>query len=366
MHQGSETSQTILMRLSKLNILKEKVINNTHGDLVTHRCVPIARRNQSSYKRQIIPVLRQDINYSNDNFNYVWLPSFYLINARSLPAKVDELQALLHCYPVEIIAITESWLHDDISDELIAVNGFKIYRNDRCHSHVGGVCIYLSVIIPCQRRYDLECSRFECIWLRLRPKRLPWPLCGIVICLICNPPLSSAQDVRDLDEYLIDSSDKLRNIYPDCGIVILGGFNNYDPKNLISTRGFNQVVHQPTRGSAILDLIVTNLHRMYEEPQMLAPLGTSDHNIMHWTPVSKDVLNSNILNSKSAKYLTRRYPRSGIDSFGRWMCSNNWFADLGVHPSVDVLVSNFSSLVTNAIDKIFPLKTVKLHPTDKP
>ena len=205
----------------------------------------------------------------------------------------------------------------------------------------------------------MESSRFECIWLWLRPKRLPRPLCGIVICLIYNPPDSSAQDVRDLDEYLIDSSDKLRNIYPDCGIVILGDFNNYDPKNLISNQGFKQVVHQPTRGSAILDLIVTNLHRMYEEPQMLAPLGTSDQ-------ISKDVRNSNSLNSKSAKYLTRRYPRSGIDSLGRWMCSNNWFADLGVDPPVDVLVSNFSFLVTKAIDKIFPLKTVKLHPTDKP
>ena len=65
--------------------------------------------------------------------------------------------------------------------------------------------------------------------------------------------------------------------------------------------------------------------------------------LQKWTPVSEDVLYSYYLNSKAVKYSARHYPRSGIDSFGRWMCSNNWFVDLDVDPSVDVLVTNFST-----------------------
>ena len=91
---------------------------------------------------------------------------------------------------------------------------------------------------------------------------------------------------------------------------------------------------------------------MYENPHILAPLGTSDHNIVHWSPVSKGVLNSSSLNPKSTKYLRGCYPRSGIDCFGRWMSSNNWLADLSVDSSVDELVTNFSSQVTGAIDTI--------------
>ena len=161
----------------------------------------IFKFNQRSYKRQLIPVLRQDIKYANDNRNDSWLPSFHLINARSLHAKVDELRTFLLCEPVDIIAITESWLHDD----LIAVEGFKIYRNDRSHSRGGGVCAYISFNIPCQRKHDLECSNFECIWLWLRPKRSPRPLSGVAICLIYSPPASSVHDFRDLDEYIIDA-----------------------------------------------------------------------------------------------------------------------------------------------------------------
>ena len=44
----------------------------------------IFKFNQRSYKRQLIPVLRQDIKCANDNRNGSWLPSFHLINARSL------------------------------------------------------------------------------------------------------------------------------------------------------------------------------------------------------------------------------------------------------------------------------------------
>ena len=125
----------------------------------------IFKFNQRSYKRQLTPVLKQDIKYANDNRNDSWLPSFHSINARSLHAKVDELRAFLLCKPVDIIAITESWLHDEISDDLIAAEGFKTYRNNRSHSRAGGVCAYISFNIPCQRRHNLECSSFECIWL---------------------------------------------------------------------------------------------------------------------------------------------------------------------------------------------------------
>ena len=166
--------------------------------------------------------------------------------------------------------------------------------------------------IPCQRRLDLENSSFECLWLWLRPEHLPRPLSGIAVCLIYNPPDRSAQELRDLDEYLIDTT--------DCGIVILGDLNNFDLHNPASNHSLKQVVHLPTRGSAILDLIATNLHNLYEKPYILAPLSTSDHNIVHWLLLTKDAINTLSPKPKPIKHLVRRYPRSGIEVFGRWAC----------------------------------------------
>ena len=41
-----------------------------------------------------------------------------------------------------------------------------------------------------------------------------------------------------------------------------------------------QVVKEPTRNNNILDLIFTNIARFYVYPDTLAPLSSSDHNIV--------------------------------------------------------------------------------------
>ena len=60
------------------------------------------------------------------------LPSFGLINACSLFPKIDELTALFDNNPMRIVAITESWLHNNIN------------RNDRLTGR-GGLCVYSSL-----------------------------------------------------------------------------------------------------------------------------------------------------------------------------------------------------------------------------
>ena len=93
----------------------------------------------------------------------------------------------------------------------------------------------------------------------------------------------------------------IRNKYPDHGLVFVGDFNDFETGTLMSTLNVKQVVDKPTRGAAILDLIITNLHHLYQTPQILAPLGSSDHNIVYWDPsndrTNEENLKSNLLNN---------------------------------------------------------------------
>ena len=57
--------------------------------------------------------------------------------------------------------------------------------------------------------------------------------------------------------------------------------------------------------------------------------------------------------------------RSGLDAFGRWICGANWFADV-VQPSANNLTDSLTTTLNSAIDIFFPLKSTKLHTTDKP
>ena len=126
--------------------------------------------------------------YRTGQFKSPTRPSFGLINARSLLPKVDELTVLMDNSGMDIVAITESWLHKDIDDNLLSISGYNIHRNDRTLSRGGSVCVYCSQNIPCQRRFELKNPNFECIWLWIRPTRLPRSLSAIAVCVVYNPP----------------------------------------------------------------------------------------------------------------------------------------------------------------------------------
>ena len=69
--------------------------------------------------------------------------------------KIDELNAYVVEFDVDIIGITETWLHEGISNSEIAIENFSIYRKDRSEvkgGRAGGVIVSVrdSVIsFPC-------------------------------------------------------------------------------------------------------------------------------------------------------------------------------------------------------------------------
>ena len=93
-------------------------------------------------------------------------------------------------------------------------------------------------------------------------------------------------------------------------------------------------------------------------------LGTSDHGAVFWRPKpSRDIT---VRAHKAQKRSVRRFPESAINAFGRWVSSHHWFTRLDSVASVDSLTESFNTDVKTAIDIRFPLKSVKIHPTDIP
>ena len=187
------------------------------------------------------------------------LPNIYLINARSLLSKVDELTATLNANSVNLVAVTETWLSEEMEDNLVSISGYNLFRKDRPCRHGGGVCAYLSEDILVKRHSDLEDDNFECMWLWLRPTRIPRPLSGIVICVVYHPPGLPEHEHSLLNEYLTNTTDTLCNLHPNCGLIFLGDFNDFEISKLLSRHNLEQVVQVPTRGPSTLDLIITNL-----------------------------------------------------------------------------------------------------------
>lgn len=71
------------------------------------------------------------------------------INAQSLTHKIDEFRYLFEDSGADIVCVSETWFSSAITDSLIAVADFNLFRNDRS-SHGGGVAIYIKKNISCK------------------------------------------------------------------------------------------------------------------------------------------------------------------------------------------------------------------------
>ena len=71
-----------------------------------------------------------------------------------------------------------------------------------------------------------------------------------------------------LVEHLIQASDRLKMQYPDVGLMFMGDLNRTDYKTLMLSHRLDQVITTPTRGEAVLDIILTNLKKYYMTPEI--------------------------------------------------------------------------------------------------
>ena len=65
------------------------------------------------------------------------------LNVCSMYRKLDELRFLLMKINLDILCISETWLSQTTSDNLISIHGYTLFRRDRVDGCRGGdVCIY--------------------------------------------------------------------------------------------------------------------------------------------------------------------------------------------------------------------------------
>ncbi len=67
-----------------------------------------------------------------------------MLNAGSLLNKTEELADLAQQKNLDIIGVTETWLHDGIRDDGICLPGYTLFRQDRpSQKKGGGVILYV-------------------------------------------------------------------------------------------------------------------------------------------------------------------------------------------------------------------------------
>ena len=237
------------------------------------------------------------------------------------------------------------------------INGYSLFSKCRELRCGGGVAIYIKDGIPVQTIDVQVPDELECVWVLVRPTRLPRGVSAIAVCAVYITTNSPCQQL--LESHLIQRIDHLRTNYPEIGICILGDFNRMNINSIIRGNGLKQVIKFHTRADATLDLILTNLSDHYASPAALSSIGISDHVCVIWKPLFRNC-NNNITSR-----VIRPLHDSGIRSFGRLLQSQDWsniFKCNSVQEKTDLLYD----ILNTGTHNNFPTKRIKVHKSDKP
>lgn len=275
--------------------------------------------------------------------------------------KLHHLHHFLVTNDPDLVFITETWLSNNVSDnEILAGLPFVIFRHDRKSGKGGGVCCLCKETLCMRQTFFGSESSSDFLCLDLLS---PDVTCTTRYIVIYRPPSSSTYD----DDEILGT---LANMCSAKSQLILMGDFNLDcdwnrkrPRNSTSLkflRFFNdcnlvQNVSEPTRGDAILDLILTS-QQFITYVHYLPPFHTSDHRILEF-----------YCDSKAERPLFLPLPnffRANYAAMNQYLASINWWSVFQNFQSADDMYMKFCSVMYNGFSNFVPLsfrkvKTVK-------
>ncbi|KAK4829727.1 hypothetical protein QYF61_006188 [Mycteria americana] len=206
-------------------------------------------------------------------------------NARSMGNKQEELEAIVHQENYDMVAITETWW-DDSHNWSAAMDGYKLFRRDRRGRRGGGVALYVRECLDSLELDDGD-NRVECLWVRIRGKANK----ADIVVGVCYRPANQDEETDEL--FYKQPGEASRSL----ALVLVGDFNlpdvcwKYNTAERKQSRRFlecvadnflTQLVSEPTREGAPLDLLFTNREGLVSHVMVGRCLGQSDHKMIEF------------------------------------------------------------------------------------
>ena len=112
---------------------------------------------------------------------------------------MDELRLSVSTLHVDVVIITETWLHEDIDNGLLHIANFDLLRCDRVSRKGGGVCMWIKSVFKPYVLVPTSClSYIEVSFVLFFCDSVPVICSGIYI-----PPGLSKSDHEGIVDYLI-------------------------------------------------------------------------------------------------------------------------------------------------------------------
>ena len=206
------------------------------------------------------------------------------LNITSIPKYIDQLRIYLVNKPLDILTINETRLDESISDAEVNIQGYNLWRKDRCR-HGGGVAIYTRDILNVREMSQFVPENIESVCLEIiKPKSKPF-----LLTTVYRPPSCNANFMDELENYFhtLVEQDKELILAGDlnCGLSLLVlQSHSRQLLDILELFQMKQVIADGTRitsnTASLLDIIATNRPDKVKESGVVH-LGISDHSLVY-------------------------------------------------------------------------------------
>ncbi len=220
--------------------------------------------------------------------------------------------------------------------------------------------------------YDVPCPwgvEMVCAIIGIKKATSVSKVQKIVIGSFYSKPASRKKQV--LLDHISDVFHMMSSRFANGLYFILCGDSNdlkLDPIISLSPK-LKQIVDKPTRGNALLDPVITDLHSFYQKPLIEAPLQSdtengedSDHKMILVKPLN-NIENRIVIEKKTVEI--RTYSEENFATMGRLLDELDWdFISQSL--SADIKMRQFQDCLLSLFETSFPLKKKTLLSQNEP
>ena len=282
-------------------------------------------------------------------------------NMQSLLPKIGTIESEL--FNFDVICLTETWLDQRTSDDILALNEYSLYRRDRAGDAYGGICVFAKKELYSRRRNDLEMADVECIWLEIHNRNRK-----VLIGTFYRPPNSTPATLTSIENSIGLAFDT------DIENILITGDFNLDMLKQTSKRKVNdicqqfnlkQLINEPTHytesSSSIIDLFLTTK----KDTILLSGVGEPflEQNIRYHCPIYC-VFNTNKTVTSSYERHIWLYDRGDYEAFSNDIRQTNW--DDIKSNDIDKYAQDLTNHIIKLAKKHIPNKLIKTRQSDPP
>lgn len=261
-----------------------------------------------------------------------------------------------HC---DIALVVETWFTKKHSSDNLSIDGFNLFRFDRPGKRKGGgLCAYVRNSINCT---PLNLHAFigttdvniEMLWLACSTE---WAKFVICICYVPPKPIFAMQSfmihLANGIDYIVD------NVESDF-IAIAGDFNSLDTAFIEADHGFIQLVNEPTHENNLIDKFFISRPSLYVSSVCKSVVKTRHKAVLIQSCCSAPT-NTKINNNARKKCVVYDKRPHIIDFLRHCFGTFDWSYLYDIQ-DIDVLYSEFITIVKKMIDYCIPKKIVKMR-----